>query len=347
VEPVTAPAFSVLVAAYNQAEWVEETLDTVAAQRWADYELVVVDDGSTDGTGERVARWIERFRHAHPNRAVLEATENRGQSAAMEHGFSLCRGRWICLLDSDDRWLPDKLARLAEAASADPAAGMIVHPLYVIDSHGRRTGDVRPKRARLSAGDLRQEIRRTSRIVAPASSGMALRADVFASLLPMPIKGFRTAADMYLALGAGLLANVCALDEPLGEYRMHADGQHVRTMLSPEGLGRWVELQDTLVRHFGLERAARRGNSYFVRHEFALAKLRGGAAEQSSAWARLLGATWRDESFGVRERVLFTGYWTACLLSPRPVFRRLWRAFQMKQTGFDRIGLGSTRAAGI
>jgi glycosyltransferase involved in cell wall biosynthesis len=344
---VSAPAFSVLMAAYNQAEWVEETLDTVAAQRCTDYELVVVDDGSTDGTGARVAEWMERFRRAHPNRAILATTGNHGQSAAMEHGFSLCTGRYVCLLDSDDRWVPEKLARLADAAAAHPGAGMIVHPLYVIDSEGRRTGDVRPMRARLSTGDLREEIRRTSRIVAPASSGMSLRSDVFARLVPMPTRGFRTAADMYLALGAGLLAPVLALDEPLGEYRMHADGQHVRTMLSPDGLGRWVDLQNTLLEHFGLEHAARRSNSYFVRHEFALAKLRGGAAEQSSAYARLLGATWRDESFGVRERVLFTGYWTACMLSPRPVFRRLWRAFQMKQTGFDRIGLGSTRAAGI
>ena len=344
---MSAPVFSVLVAAYNQAEWVEETLDTLAAQGYPHYELVVVDDGSTDGTGERVAGWIERFGRTHPNRAVLATTENRGQSAAMEHGFGLCTGDYVCLLDSDDRWVPHKLERLAEAARANPDAGMIVHPLFVIDQEGRRTGDVRPKRARLSAGDLRDEIRRTSRIVAPASTGMVLRADVFARLVPMPTKGFRTAADMYLALGAALLAPVLAIDEPLAEYRMHADGQHVRTMLSPDGLGRWVDLQDTLVRHFGLEEAARRKNSYFVRHEFALSKLRGGVPEQWSSFGRLMGATWRDESFGIRDRVLFSGYWAACLMSPRPVFRRLWRSFQMKQTGFDRIGLGATRAAGI
>ncbi|HEU0015735.1 MAG TPA: glycosyltransferase [Longimicrobium sp.] len=347
VTEAAAPTFSVLVAAYNQAEWVEATLDSLAAQTCADWELVVVDDGSTDGTGERVAAWIIRFQASHPNRCVLHTTENGGQSAAMEHGFALCRGRWMALLDSDDLWLPDKLARVAEAAAADGEAGMIVHPLHVIDAAGRRTGDVRPKKAKLSRGDLRAEIRRTSRIVAPATSGMVIRADVFARLVPMPTKRFRTAADMYLALGAALLAPVHAIDEPLAEYRMHPDGQHVRTMLSPEGLGRWVELQDTLARHFGLEDAARRSNSYFVRHEFALAKLRGGPAGQAAAYRRLLGATWRDGSFGARERLLFTMYWTACLLSPRPVFRRLWRAFQMKQTGFDRIGLASTRPAGI
>lgn len=343
---MSAPLFSVLVAAYNQAEYVAETLDTVAAQRWDDWELVVVDDGSTDGTGERVAEWMERFCRTRPQRVALAVTPNRGQSAAMEHGFGMCAGRWVALLDSDDRWLPEKLARLAEEIAADPAAGMLMHPLHVVDAEGRRTGDVRPKRARLSHGDVRAEVRRTSRIVAPATTGMTLRADVFARLVPMPTKGFRTAADMYLALGAGLLAPVRAVDEPLAEYRMHADGQHVRTMLSPEGLGRWVELQDTLVRHFGLEEAARR-NSYFVRHDFALAKLRSAPPAQAAAWARLLGSTWRDGSFGVRERVLFTAYWTACLVSPRPVFRRLWRAFQLRQTGFDRIGLGATRAAGI
>lgn len=341
-----APQFSVLVATYNQAEYLPETLDTVAAQSWSDWELVVVNDGSSDDTEAVLAAWAERFRQGHPNRVVAVTTANGGQSAAMEHGFSMCRGRWVCLLDSDDRWLPRKLERLAEAVAAAPAAGMVHHPLYVIDGKGERTGDIRPKRARLSDGDLRAEIRRTSRIVAPSTSGMVLRADVFAQLVPMPTKAFRTAADMYLALGAGLLAPVRALEEPLAEYRMHPEGQHVRTMLSADGLGRWVALQQVLVRHFGIEQGAER-NSYFLRHDFALAKLRDGVPSQARAFRRLIRATWLDRSFGPREKVLFTGYWTVCALAPRPVFRRLWRGFQMKQTGFDKIGLPAVRAAGI
>ncbi len=340
------PRFSVLVATYNQAEYVLETLDTVVAQTWTDYELVVVNDGSTDDTEARVAAWMRTFRRGRPNRATLCTTENLGQSAAFERGFSLCRGEYIGLLDSDDRWLPDKLAKVADLVASDPTAGMVLHPLLVIDAVGRRTGDVRPKRAQLSEGDLREEVRRTSRHVSPATTGVVIRADVFDQLVPMPSKGFRTAADLYLTLGACLLAPVRAIHEPLGEYRMHPSGQHVRTMLSVEGLERWVELQTLLVAHFGLEQVAMR-NSYFVRHVFALAKLRSSAGAQVAGYRRLIGATWGDPTFGPREKAIFTAFWTACLLAPRPVFSRLWRAFQMKQTGLDKVGLGEVAASGI
>lgn len=338
---LAAPTFSVLVATYNQADYVLETLQTVADQAFVDYEIVVVNDGSTDDTEARLGGWIARFQELRPNRVVLATIANSGQSAAMEHGFSLCRGRYIALLDSDDRWLPQKLQRVAEAAASDPAAGMIVHPLYVIDSQGNRTGDVRPKRAKLSEGDLRQQIRQTSRQVAPATSGVVIRADIFSQLVPMPTKRFRTAADMYLTLGASLLAPVLAVHEPLAEYRMHAGGAHIRTMLSADGLEQWVQIQSAIVRHFGIEDAVSR-NSYFVRHEFALAKLRGGAHEQLAAFRKLARATLTDGSFGIPARALFTGYWATCLLAPRPLFRGLWRAFQLRQTGFDKIGLSAT-----
>ena len=345
-EPSPPPLFSVLIATYDQAGYVLETLDTVAAQTWTDYELVVVNDGSTDDTEVLVSAWMRRFHEERGNRATLCTTENLGQSAAFERGWSLCRGRYVALLDSDDRWLPDKLARVADVVADDPTAGMVLHPLLVIDAEGRRTGDVRPKRAQLSEGDLRAEVRATSRHVAPATTGVVIRSDVFEQLVPMPSKGFRTAADLYLTLGACLLAPVRAVHEPLGEYRMHPSGQHVRTMLSVEGLERWVELQTLLVTHFGLEQVAER-NSYFVRHVFALAKLQGGGRLQLTSWRRLLTATWGDATFGPREKAVFTVFWTACLVAPRPVFRRLWRAFQLKQTGLDKVGLGEVSASGI
>ncbi len=330
------PTFSVLVASYNQAEYVLDTLDTVAGQTCTDYELVIVDDGSTDDTAAKVSSWIEGFRRTHPNRVQLVTIENSGQSAAFEHGFGMCRGRYVALLDSDDRWLADKLERVTEAVRDDPEAGMLIHPLYVIDADGRRTGDIRPLRAKLSDGDIRQQVRETSRHVAPATSGVVIRADVFGQLVPMPTRRFRTAADLYLTLGAALIAPVRAVQEPLAEYRMHPNGQHIRTMLSPEGVRYWVELQSTIARHLGLEGAVER-NSYFVRHVFALAKLDGSIPQQIRAFAQLARATCLDTTFEIPEKLLFLLYWTACLFTPRAAFRRLWRAFQMKQTGFDKL----------
>ena len=326
--------FSVLIAAYNQARYILETLDSVAAQSCADWELVVVDDGSTDDTRAVVDGWIARL--ARPNRVVFVSTENGGQSAALEHGFALCEGRYVVLLDSDDRLLPSKLAEVLRAVTADPEAGMIVHPLYVMDEDGRRTGDVRPMRAKLSEGDLREMVTATTRHVAPATSGVVIRADVFRRLLPMATRPFRDAADAYLTMGASLLAPVRALQEPLGEYRMHAEGNYLKRFATAEGLRYTVELEHTIVRHFGLERAAEM-NTYFARNAFALEKLAGTPASRLRAYRRLMRATLRDPSFSARDRLLLVGFWSACMAAPRPAFARLWEAFQRKHTGIDRI----------
>ena len=337
------PLFSVLVAAYNQGEYVLDTLDSVARQTFPDYEIVVVDDGSTDDTAQRVRAWAEEFGRSHPaNRMVLVSTPNRGQSAALEHAFELSAGRYLCLLDSDDRWVPEKLERVARETEIDPEAGMIVHPLFVIDSAGNRTGDVRPKRAKLSSGDLREQMRHTGRHVAPATSGVVIRRETFGELVPMPTKTLKFGADGYLTFGATLLAPVRAMAEPLGEYRMHPDGQYIRLMSSPEGLQRQIELQLTIARHFGLEEVVRR-NSFFARNVFASVKFEGTLREKAGAYAGLVRATVADPSFSAPQRLLLTGYWTVCALSPLPLFVRLWQGFQVRQTGFNRLELAAVR----
>jgi len=95
---------SVVVPTWNRKERLEEAIASILAQTYEDYEIVVVDDGSTDGTRE----WIER----HPNpRLVYLRQENRGSSSARNAGIRAARGELIAFLDSDDLWLPRKLER--------------------------------------------------------------------------------------------------------------------------------------------------------------------------------------------------------------------------------------------
>jgi glycosyltransferase involved in cell wall biosynthesis len=321
------------MAAHNHGDYVVEALDSAGRQRNRDFEIVVVDDGSTDTTAERITSWVTEFTRSQPIPVRFHRIANSGQSAAMAHGFSDCRGRYICLLDSDDRWIDSKLEEVKRAAEATPDAGMIVHPMHVIDSLGRRTGQVRPIRARLSDGDCRDTLRRTGRHVAPATSGIVIRADVFARLVPMPTAGFPFGADAYLSFGATLLGPVRALSEPLAEYRIHSSGQYLRRMVTEEGLASTCEFQRVIAGHFGLEPVLRR-NSYFMRNVFALRKLKGGVASQLEAYRSLIGATVRDDSFRPEVRLLLSAFWSACLLAPRPTFLRLWRRFQLMQTAY-------------
>lgn len=104
---------SVIIPSYNRASVLRRALDSVSRQDFADLELIVVDDGSTDSTFERIESWQKET--AFPLRYFK--TENRGVSAARNLGAREAQGRWLAFLDSDDEWLPHKLSaqmKLAE-----------------------------------------------------------------------------------------------------------------------------------------------------------------------------------------------------------------------------------------
>ena len=96
------PKVSVIIPTYNRARIVGEAIDSVLAQRYDDFELIVVDDGSTDGTEEVVASYLPRLTYINQ--------EHQGVSAARNHGIASARGEYLSFLDSDDLWLREKLS---------------------------------------------------------------------------------------------------------------------------------------------------------------------------------------------------------------------------------------------
>lgn len=341
-----APRFTILCATYNQADYVEEMLSSALAQTVEDFEVVVVDDGSTDATAEVLERFLAVLPADQRDKVVVEHTENSGQTAAYEHGFSLSRGTYICLLDSDDRFHPGKLQEIDRVTREQPQAGMVMHPLAVIDPAGRPTGIVRPQAATLSDGDVREQMRRQARHVAPGASGLVFRRDVMAQLFPAPTKRFTFAADAYLSFGAACLAPVAAIQEPLADYRMQPQGQYFKRMLSPAGLRRQVEFQDVVAGHFGLLAAARR-NSHWARNRYASAMLDGPWSRRLEEFRHLEAAVVSDPHFGVRQKLVLSAFWAATLVAGPRAFPRLWGWFQRRQTGWNRVaGQVSVAAAG-
>ena len=97
----TNPRVSVIIPTYNRGWTLQAAMDSVLAQTYLDFELIVVDDGSSDDTAEILAAYgpeVKRIRQA-----------NAGVSAARNTGIRAARGELVAFLDSDDRWLPDKL----------------------------------------------------------------------------------------------------------------------------------------------------------------------------------------------------------------------------------------------
>lgn len=105
------PIFTVFIPSYNRAHTIGRALDSIRRQTVSDYEILVVDDGSSDGTGEIVRAWA-----ADSNAEVRYVfQENGGKHAAHNHGVALARGQLFMVLDSDDQLLPDCLRDIFEA----------------------------------------------------------------------------------------------------------------------------------------------------------------------------------------------------------------------------------------
>jgi len=116
------PLVSILMPAYNSEHWIAESLQSALAQTWQRKEIIVVDDGSTDRTAEVAQRFA-------PNGVKVVSTENRGQSAAVNHAFRLCQGDYIQELDSDDLLSPDKIERqLAALRQGDSRRTLLSSP---------------------------------------------------------------------------------------------------------------------------------------------------------------------------------------------------------------------------
>ncbi len=123
-----APLISVIMIFLNGETYIAEAIESVLDQTLTDWELILVDDGTTDGaTGIALD-----FAGRHPDRiTVIEhpGHENRGMSASRNAGLRAARGRHVAFLDADDVWLPDRLAHQAEVLASNPDVSMVIEPM--------------------------------------------------------------------------------------------------------------------------------------------------------------------------------------------------------------------------
>jgi glycosyltransferase involved in cell wall biosynthesis len=137
------PFVSVVIPTYNRLRQVTAALDSVLAQSYSNFEVIVVDDGSEDGTGQSVESLIRsRSASAPPLRYILQA--NQGSSAARNRGIAEARGEWIAFLDSDDIWYPDKLEWQVRAAEVyKDVCGACITDARLVNDSGMETTSFR------------------------------------------------------------------------------------------------------------------------------------------------------------------------------------------------------------
>ena len=117
--------FSVIIPLYNKAPYIRKALESVLAQTYTDYELIIVDDGSTDGSAEIAEAFLQDLAsRLSPLAFRLLKQKNAGVSAARNNGFSVSSAEYIAFLDADDWWEPTCLERMAQLIADYPDAGL-------------------------------------------------------------------------------------------------------------------------------------------------------------------------------------------------------------------------------
>ena len=124
------PKVSIITPTWNRADLISEAVESVLAQTWANWELLIVDDGSTDNTREVLAPYLE------DPRIHYFYQENQGQSVARNLALKHAKGAYISFLDSDNRLVPEKLEWALEALASNPDVDIVYGDIITIDEQG-------------------------------------------------------------------------------------------------------------------------------------------------------------------------------------------------------------------
>lgn len=247
---MSGPAVAAIVVTnHNYEAYVAEAVNSALAQT-VRCDVIVVDDGSTDNS----VQVLTELAAAHPGlRVVLK--ENGGQGSAINAGWAEVTAPVVLFLDGDDRLGPTAVEQTVAALAADDHAVRCQHRLSWIDGNGHPVNGQFPEPGRrLPAGDLLPAL--TSNpddIPWQPTSGNAFTAEVLARLLPMPEPGYRISADHYLSNLSALYGTVVAVEQTLGDYRVHGDNADHRGRFDLERvrsiLRRTEETREHLIAH--------------------------------------------------------------------------------------------------
>jgi glycosyltransferase involved in cell wall biosynthesis len=200
---------SVIIPTFNRAEYAVEAVESVFAQTFTDFEVIVIDDGSTDGTRERLAsfRDFPNFQYSYQ--------VNAGRSTARNQGIAKARGEFLLFLDSDDRLLPNALADLLDLAARQQAAEMIVGQTQFVDEQLRQFASLSPT---VEGGMAYPDLINERFFLLPGAFVVKKtsleKIGVFDALV-------EPCEDYDFALRAALHGEVACADVPVVQHRMH------------------------------------------------------------------------------------------------------------------------------
>jgi glycosyltransferase involved in cell wall biosynthesis len=210
------PLVSVIVPVFNNGRFIGPALESLFRQTYPEErrEIIVVDDGSTDNTPEVLKKYGQDIFHIRQ--------EHKGIAGARNAGISHARGEIITFLDSDDLWHEERLQKVVERFTENPRAGMVYHPVELIDSEGNtivRNFYLAFGYKEGISGWVGNEI--ASGKIFSGGSSFAFRKDIVDMLSPVP-EDVRRGVDYYMTVISSCYAPAEYIPQILGKYRLHA-----------------------------------------------------------------------------------------------------------------------------
>ncbi len=205
------PKISIIINNYNYERYVGRAISSALSQDYSNFEVIIVDDGSTD-------RSLEVIRSFSDHRITVIAKTNGGQNSAIAAGLAASSSDYILILDSDDALSVGALSAIADAAMRDNSCG-IFYRLKMVDVGGRRIGSL-PQLPFLKH-NLRSSLYRYGSVNHAPTSGCSFRSDFIKFAFSFVDQKESFSSDGYLAWAAAWENSISVIDKELGEYLVH------------------------------------------------------------------------------------------------------------------------------
>lgn len=209
------PKVSVVITAYNAMAYLPQTMESVLWQSFTDFEVVLVNNGSTDN----IVEWVAQLKDP---RIKLISQENRGIPRGWNRGIAHAQGEYITFLDADDLWDPTKLEKQVKILDENPEVGLVYNWVILIDEYSQNMGGLIRRHSIVKCdaeGDVRKSLLEQD-IIGCGSSAMVRRACFEEVGLFDP--SFTIAADWDMWVRIGLRYPFKVIKEPLTYYRKHS-----------------------------------------------------------------------------------------------------------------------------
>lgn len=221
------PLVSIVITNYNYGRYLRAAIDSGLAQTYPQVEVIVVDDGSTDGSREII--------EAYGKRVIPIIKVNGGHGSALNAGLAASRGEIVMFLDADDELTAQAAARVVEAWR--PGVAKAQFQLEMVDDRGKPIGlRVPPFNGFIPNGDIRDRIVRFGEYPSSPSSGNAYARAALTRLMPLDEATWFAAAEKPLVFLTPFFGDVVSICAPLGRYRIHEDndsrlkGRHLEAL---------------------------------------------------------------------------------------------------------------------